>query len=259
MFVAKKIITLLLMPLPLLLLMGMIGLLLLWFSRRQHAGKALVGLAIILLAVASSPWAASRLLAPLERQFPPILARQPATEYIVVLGGGHVSEQGLPVSSRLNSASLARIAEGIRLYRLHPGSRLLLSGGPVFDPEAEAATMQAAALILGGVPAQDITQEGTSRDTAEQAHLLAPLLKGKRFLLVTSAAHLPRAMALFRQQGLAPVAAPTDYQVKRGQLHGPGRYFPGAAALRKTEIALHEYLGLAWIRARTQLKVVIGR
>ncbi len=253
MFVAKKIITLLLMPLPLLLFLGLAGLLLLWFSRRQHTGKALVGLALLLLAVASSPWVANRLLGPLERHYPPILTRQPTTEYIVVLGGGHVSEQGLPAVSRLNGSSLARLVEGIRLYRLHPGSKLLLSGGPVFDPKPEAATMQAVALALG-VPAHDITIEVASRDTAEQAKHLAPLLGDKRFLLVTSASHLPRAMALFRQQHLSPIAAPTDYQVKHGQQHGPGRYFPGASSLRKSEIALHEHLGLAWLRLHIEFR-----
>lgn len=258
MFVAKKIVTLLFMPLPLLLLIGLAGLVLLWFTRRQHTGKALVGCGIILLAVASSPWMAGRLLAPLERQYPPILARQPQIEYIVVLGGGHVSEQGLPPTSRLSGSSLARLAEGIRLYRLHPGSRLLLSGGPVFDPVAEATTMQAVALNFG-VPAQDIMLENTSRDTAEQAKRLAPLVGNKRFLLVTSAAHLPRSMTLFQRQGLAPIAAPTDYRVKRGQRHGPARYFPGAGSLRNTETALHEYLGLAWLRLGTQFRGVVAR
>ncbi len=249
MFLAKKIVTLLIMPLPLLLLLALAGLMLLWFSRRQHTGKALVGLAIFLLAAASSPWVANHFLGPLERQYPPILTRQPAIAYIVVLGGDQVAEEGLPATSQLGSASLARLIEGIRLYRLHPGSRLVFSGGAVFSPKAEAATMQAAALELG-VAAQTITIEDTSLDTAEEATNLAPLLRGKRFLLVTSAAHLPRAMALFRRQGLTPIAAPTDYRVKYGPQHGPGSYLPGAISLRKTETALHEYLGLAWVWLR---------
>ena len=78
MFLAKKIVTLLIMPLPLLLLLALAGLMLLWFSRRQHTGKALVGLAIFLLAAASSPWVANHFLGPLERRYPPILTRQAA-------------------------------------------------------------------------------------------------------------------------------------------------------------------------------------
>lgn len=253
MFLAKKIITLLFMPLSLSLFLGITGLILLWFSRRQHAGKALVALMLLLLTAASSPWVATRLLTPLERQYPPILTRQPHIAYVVVLGGGHVSEQGLPATSRLAGASLARLVEGIRLHRLHPGSRLLLSGGAVFDPVAEATTMQAVALMLG-VPAHTITIEKKSRDTAEQAKVLAPLLRDKHFLLVTSASHLPRAMALFQGQGLTPFAAPTDYRVKRGKQSGPGGYFPSTGSLRLTENALREYLGLAWFRLRTQLK-----
>lgn len=250
MFLAKKIITLLLMPLPLLLLLGLTGLCLLWFSRRQHAGKALVALMLLLLAVASSPWVANRLVGSLERRFPPLLVRQPGITHVVVLGGGHVSERGLPANSQLTGASLARLTEGIRLHRLHPGSKLLLSGGPVFDPVAEASTMRNVAMDLG-VPSQHLVIEDTSRDTAEQAERLAPLLRGKRFLLVTSAAHMPRSMELFRGHGLTPTAAPTDYRVKHGEYSGPKRYFPSAGSLGRVENALHEYLGLAWIKVRS--------
>ncbi|MEW6593315.1 MAG: envelope biogenesis factor ElyC [Thermodesulfobacteriota bacterium] len=252
MFVAKKIITLLLMPLPLCLILGLAGLALLWFSRRQHAGKALVAAALFLLLGASSPWVANRLVGSLERHHPPILTRQPGVKYIVVLGGGHVSEQGLPPTSRLTGSSLARLVEGIRLHRLHPGSKMLLSGGPVFDPVAEAVTMRAVALGLG-VPARDIVIEDASRDTAEQAAQLAPLLRNTPFLLVTSASHLPRAMALFRGQGLTPTAAPTDYRVKHGERSGPGHYFPSAGSLGRTGSATHEYLGLAWSKVRSLL------
>jgi uncharacterized SAM-binding protein YcdF (DUF218 family) len=250
MFLAKKIITLFLMPLPLLLLLGLAGLFFLWFSRRQHTGKALVGLMLLLLATASSPWVANGLLGSLERRYPPVMTRQPGITHIVVLGGGHVSEQGLPPTSQLTGASLTRLVEGIRLHRLHPESKLLLSGGPVFDPVAEAVTMRRVALALG-VAAETITLEDRSRDTAEQAGYLAPQLKGKRFLLVTSASHMPRAMALFQAKGLTPSAAPTDYRVKHGEDSGPKRYFPSAGSLSRTENALHEYLGLAWHTVRS--------
>lgn len=252
MFLAKKIITMFVMPLPLLLLIGLAGLILLWFSRRQHTGKALVALMLLLLSAASSPWVANRLITPLERQYPPIITRQPNIAYVVVLGGGQVTEPGLPATSQLNNASLARLVEGIRLQRSHPGSKLLLAGGPVFDAKAEAFTMRAVAMELG-MDAKVITIEETSRDTAEQAVNLAPLLRGKQFLLVTSAIHLPRAMALFRAQRLNPIAAPTAYRIRHGQQNGPDGYFPGAAHLRKTETALHEYLGLTWIKLRSQL------
>lgn len=253
MFLAKKILSLLIMPLPLVLLVGFAGLGLLWFSRRQHAGKALVALALLLLAAASSPWVANRLIASLERRYPPILGRQPNIASIVVLGGGHVSEPGKPGNRRLTNASLTRLVEGVRLHRLHPGSRLVLSGGPVFDARPEAVTLQAMAITLG-VPAREIVLEDASRDTAEQAELLRPQLRGKRFLLVTSAAHLPRAMALFEAQDLRPIAAPTDYRMKSDSQQGPGASFPGASSLGRTESALHEYLGLAWFRLSSLLR-----
>ena len=255
MLLSKKIITALLMPLSPCFLLLFSGLFLLWFTRRQRLGKGLAALGTFLLVGASLSPVTNLLISPLEGQYAPYLPgpqavaakKLPATEYIVVLGGGHVSDSKLPAPAQLELPSLARLVEGIRLYRLQPGSKLLLSGGAVFDPVPESTTMQAAAIDLG-VPAEDIIVETSSRDTGEQALALAPLLAGKRFLLVTSASHMPRAMLLFRGQKLNPIAAPADFQVKvRPQPH-PIRFFLSSSALRVTEITVHEYLGLWWAK-----------
>jgi uncharacterized SAM-binding protein YcdF (DUF218 family) len=67
------------------------------------------------------------------------------------------------------------------------------------------------------------------------------------FFLVTSAYHLPRAMALFQKQGLTPIAAPAGHLVRQAPNWSPG-FFPRSGGLHNMEIALHEYLGLAWAR-----------
>jgi len=75
------------------------------------------------------------------------------------------------------------------------------------------------------------------------------------FLLVTSAAHMPRSMALFRKQGMNPIPAPTGHQVKerqRGEI-SPGSFFPGIGELEKAEMAVYEYLGLAWVKIRGKI------
>lgn len=257
MFLAKKLFTALLMPLPFSLLLACCGLMLLGFTKRQRLGKLLVlgGIGIIFLA--SLPPVAEKLLTPLENRYQPHFTvsheakkQKPLVHYVVVLGGGHVSDPLLPPTSQLHSSSLARLIEGIRLYRMQPGSKLVFSGGRVFDREAEAVTMQQAALSLG-VPPQDILLEADSHDTAEQAVRLTPLLTGRSFLLVTSASHLPRAMALFERQGLHPFAAPANHYIKTRETPAPDRYFPGGSSLRQTEIAIHEYLGLLWTKTTT--------
>jgi uncharacterized SAM-binding protein YcdF (DUF218 family) len=64
---------------------------------------------------------------------------------------------------------------------------------------------------------------------------------------------MPRSMALFRNQGMDPIPAPTDFLVKKGQRFGPGIFFPGAGELVRTERAVYEYLGMAWARLRRQM------
>ena len=77
-----------------------------------------------------------------------------------MLGGGHVSDPRLPANSQISAAALGRVVEGVRLYKAIPGSKLLLSGGGVFDPVPEAEVMAQIAVLLGVKP-QDIRLEAT--------------------------------------------------------------------------------------------------
>ncbi|MEJ2673082.1 MAG: ElyC/SanA/YdcF family protein, partial [Deltaproteobacteria bacterium] len=193
-----------------------------------------------------------KFLAPVENRYPArlqpeSLVRQgnAAPRWIVVLGGGVVSDPRLPVSSQVSDPTLSRVVEGVRLYRAIPGSRLLLAGGSVFDPVPEADIMAKLAGLMG-VRLQDISRERNSRNTEQQAAALAQIIGDKPFFLVTSAAHMPRAVNLLKKHGLKPIPAPTDYRVKQVRGPDPGKFFPGAGSLRQVETAWHEYLGLAW-------------
>jgi len=75
----------------------------------------------------------------------------------------------------------------------------------------------------------------------------------EKFILVTSASHMPRSMALFEKLDMQPIPAPTDYGVRKRQGVSPGMFFPSADNLRKAEKAFHEYLGLAWGKIRGQI------
>jgi uncharacterized SAM-binding protein YcdF (DUF218 family) len=61
---------------------------------------------------------------------------------------------------------------------------------------------------------------------------------------------MPRAMALFKKQGLYPIPAPTDYQVKEGQEIPPKRFYPTADGLMKSQRAFYEYSALAWTKIK---------
>jgi uncharacterized SAM-binding protein YcdF (DUF218 family) len=254
-FTMKKIISQALNPVPVGLEILILGVFCLWATQRQRLGKILVTLGTIFLLLLSFPYIAAKFLTPLEGRYPALLhpetlAGQPGAgdsspRWIVVLGGGYVSDPRLPVVSQISQAALGRLIEGVRLYKAMPGSRLLLSGGAVDDPVPEADGMARIAVLLGVNP-HDITRERNSLDTEEQAVFIGKILGEQRFFLVTSAAHLPRAVALFKKRGLHPIPAPADYQVKGAQRLSPGHFFPGSAALLQTVTAWHEYLGLLW-------------
>ncbi|MBF0189570.1 MAG: envelope biogenesis factor ElyC [Magnetococcales bacterium] len=250
-FVFKKIVGFWVMPLPALLLAGMVGVVWLWRGRSRNGGRWLVSGVVIGLTLLSFKPVADALVRPLEGRYDAYRAHpERVVAYVVVLGGGVVDDPALPVTSQLSSESLTRLVEGIRIARLHPGSRLVLSGGGATAAFTEAGVMGQVALGLG-VPSERIVLEEVARDTENQARLIQDLIGNEPFVLVTSALHLPRAMALFRKRGLGPLPAPTDHRAKA--LGADWVALLNGIAPRQLEAvhaAVHEYLGLLWSRWR---------
>lgn len=258
MFLIKKIIGPLLFPLPIGSLLLLVGLALLWFSRKQKAGKVFVTSGTLLLLTLSYGLLTPLTLRPLERKYPPLLTASALStpeapiKWVVVLGGGGVYNPQQPSSSQLSAASLARLSEGIRIQRQIPNSKLILSEGSYYQLLPIGDVMARVAQDLGVAP-ESIVIERESHDTEGQAELIHPLVGGDRFILVTSASHMPRSMALFTKRGMAPLAAPTDFSTLSSETLRPSLFYPNAGELRKVELAIHEYLGLAWGRLRGKL------
>lgn len=252
MFFFKKLVAPFLMPVPVCLALLVAGLLLLWLTGRQRAGKYLATAGALLLVLLGYGFASNSLLAGLERRYPPVADAAPAAgrvRWVVVLGGGSSSDRGLPEGARLTEASLARLVEGIRLQRQLPGSRLLLSGGSVFGSDPDAETMRALAVGLGVDPAS-LVLDAVSPDTETQAQVVRAQLGPEEFFLVTSASHMRRSVALFRKAGTNPLPAPTHFLAQQGGGLAPGDFFPGSGGLRRAETVTYEYLGLAWAKLR---------
>jgi uncharacterized SAM-binding protein YcdF (DUF218 family) len=259
MFLLKKFISPLFLPVPFCSLLIVFGLIFLWTGRRARAGKLLVSIGSLLLILLSYDMSTKWLLMPLERQYPPIASPTsvnsqdaPPVKWIVVLGGGGSRSAQLPSPGRLTSASLSRLIEGIRLQRQLPGSKLVLSEGNIFGSGPVAEAMARVAEDLG-VSKDDMVLETQSQDTEGQAGLISPIVGADRFLLVTSASHMPRSVALFRKAGMNPIAAPTDFESLSAESWRPSALYPSAGGLRKAELAIHEYLGLAWSKLRGKI------
>lgn len=251
-FLAKKFLGGLLMPLPVTLLLLIWSLLFLLRRKTRWLGFICVLFATVLLFTASYAPLSSRLTAPLEQLYPSFRPGDEPAEYIAVLGSWHQSESSKPITSEILPAGVVRLAEGIRVYRLNPGSKLILTGyhGLPADPIAYPDKLKELALALG-IPEADILGLAGPKDTAEEAQLIAENFPEGRLVLVTSAAHMPRAMKLFRTAGLTPVAAPTHH------LSRPVRstlQYPSAHNLANTQDWWHEQLGTYWSRLIGQIK-----
>lgn len=246
-FILKKILGLLLSPLAIVFTIQIIGLY--YLMRAQKKGRALlcVGLStILLLAFCVAPMA-NLLLRPLETRFPPVLSASSAPElrWIVVLGGGNRVNKDLPVTAQVSSSSLARLVEGIRLLRLFPKAKLLLSGGNTSSEVSEARSMQLAALELG-ISAERMVLEQDSINTEGQAVELKKMIQAEPFLLVTSGFHMPRAMLVFEKLGMKPLPAPAERYLSESSTIAPMDFFPSGYWLWLSDVAFHEYIGSLW-------------
>ncbi|MBC8654079.1 envelope biogenesis factor ElyC, partial [Providencia vermicola] len=177
-----------------LLIIGFIGLILLWFTRWQRCGKTFTSLSLILLAVLGLQPVSDSLLAPVEGQYNKryeLITETPPQniQYIVVLGGGFTYNPDWSPSSNLLNNSLPRVTEGVRLYLKHPGSKLIFTGGKASSTISSAEVAAQVAQSLG-VPAQDTIPLTEPKDTQEEAFEVEKIIGKSPFLLVTSANHL---------------------------------------------------------------------
>ena len=255
-FALSKILGFFALPSNLFFLIAAGGVVLL-FTRHARAGRRIALLGVVLLGVAGYSPFGNLLMIPLEQRFPPWDASRGPPDGIVVLGGS-IS----PVASAARGeVSLNESAERLTvvadLARRYPNARILFSGGDgsMFGSDGAEATYALPLLESFGIPRQRIELESASRTTAENAVLSKALAKpkpGERWLLVTSAHHMPRSVASFRGAGFSVEAYPVDWRT-RGASDLGGIFRSPASGLARTDAAAHEWAGLAayWVAGRT--------
>lgn len=195
----------------------------------------------------------------LERQYPPLIVKDiPAAvrqqvQYVVVLGCGHVTDAGVPETGQIGGASLYRLVEGIRIQRQLTRVKLVISGGINQDPQANAIVVSRVAELIG-VDNDKMVVEDRPRDTFEEAKVLQPLLLDTPFILVTSAAHMVRAMKLFQDVGTNPIPAPTDFIIKNNGQLTPDNMLPSCANLGISQRIIYEWLGTLWGVVKNKIK-----
>lgn len=251
-FLVKKWIGALLMPLPLFLLVFLIALILLFFTQKQKIAKGLLLGSFVFIFVLSLMPVAERFTHTIERKHLPIQQQDAAQhfDFILLLGSGGIADPSLPVNSQLSSVANSRFLEALRLYRANPKATLVVSGSGFGDIKTHAQMMLELALIMG-IPKNQIIRLHDNLDTDDEAKRMSSLIRGKKSVLVTSASHMDRALQLFYKYGTAPVAAPSHFLAKNRLGDTPSYYYiPSAYQLYKSKIVWHEYLGRVqhWIK-----------
>ncbi len=244
----KPALTLLLLPPGAPLLLVLLGLLM--AARKKTGGLALIFLAAALLWLLSchavAVWLAQNIL-PQHAPLQVAALKGGSVQAIVVLGGGvHpvAPEYGEPQAS---PAAAERLRYGAWLAR-QSGLPVAFAGGlgwGAADTQtlSEGEVARRAALQNYGLSLRWI--DGQSRDTAENAHMLRPLLlkdKIQRIALVTHAWHMPRSMQAFERAGFTVTPAPMAYILP--SRNGLLEWLPSSIGLDASRVVLKEWLGL---------------
>ena len=246
-FVLSKILGFFALPSNALIAIGLIGLVLL-FTRFTRLASWLVVTSLVLIAIAGLSPLGNALILPLEQRFPLWDASRGPPDGIVVLGGAVTPDVSVARGAVALNEAAERITATVELARRYPDARIIFSGGTnalIADEPVEAAIAVREFEALG-VAHERITAEEQSRNTIENAvfsRLLADPKPGQRWLLVTSAYHMPRAMAAFRAAGFPVEAYPVDWRT-RGPVDAVRPFASLGDGLRRTDTATREWVGL---------------
>src|SRR5437868_3324059 len=215
-FLLAKILGFFAIPSNLLISLGLLGVGL-TATRFARAGRRLAVVSLFLIAIAGLSPLGNALILPLEERFPPWDSARGAPTGIISLGGALdtvVSEPRGEVALNEAAERMTAIAE---LARRYPDARIVFSGGSgriIYDGVTEAS-LAARLFASFGIAKERVVLEDRSRDTDENARFTKELVQPKpseRWLLVTSAYHMPRAIGVFRAAGFPVEAYPVDYR-----------------------------------------------
>ncbi len=216
-FPLSKLIFFVLTPSNFLILLGLVGCLLLFTEFGRGIGRVLAITGFVGLFVAGLSPLSAWTLAPLENRFPAFADDGAPVTGIIVLGGTVEADTSIGRDQiTVNEAGERAIALG-DLARRYPQARLVFSGGAGStreDAVSEAEIVSRYADTLG-VPRNRLILEQQSRNTRENAVFSARMVQpkpGERWLLVTSAWHMPRSIGCFRKAGFDVTAYPVDYR-----------------------------------------------
>jgi len=255
-FALSKTIGFFVLPSNFVLLLGVVGTALL-FTRFAVVGRRLVIASYALLLLIGVFPLGSALVYALENRFPPWDPSRGAPDGIIVLGGAIDPDLSVVHGQTALNDAAERVTAVAELARQYPSARIVYSGGSanLIREGAMEADYVGRLFESFGIARDRIILERRSRNTAENAAFSKELVgpkQGERWLLVTSAFHMPRSIGTFRKAGFAVEAYPVDWRVEdAGHLLFSIRTL--AIGLGDTDLAMHEWAGLLayWATGRS--------
>jgi uncharacterized SAM-binding protein YcdF (DUF218 family) len=253
-FVLSKVVGFFLIPSNLIILIGLSGIALLPTRFLRTGRRLLVASTILIAAIGVLP-IGNALMLPLEERFPQWEPARGEPSGIIVLGGAVNTTRSIARNQVSLGEAAERITSAVELARKYPTARIVFSGGSGELTSGPPESAFAVRFFEGlGVPRHRIALETQSRNTAENAAFTRQLVAPKpddRWLLITSAMHMPRAVGSFRRVGFPVEAYPVDYQTAGWEDFWtlPSSLMDG---IGRTDTAVHEWLGLFiyWITGR---------
>ncbi len=221
------------------------------FYRRRGLGRVLLFLGIVTLWAFSIRPVSQRLMYGLEYAVPGYTVETaPHADAIVVLGGLLHSPSATRKAPELEESS-DRLMQALRLYHAGKAPLILVTSGTVAILEGKDVMNEAQAarqvLMEWGVPDSAIVVETQSQNTHENATETRKILDSRglhNVLLVTSAYHMPRSVAVFRKEGVNVLPCPTDYRTGWGEPDRIFQYLPDPLAAEDTAEVVKERVGL---------------
>ena len=256
-FFASKIFWMIASPVSLLLFAALIGVLL-GFGRRVRLGRGLALTAILILLAAAMLPVGMFLIAPLEDRFPLPPLDLPAPEGIIVLGGAINDKVSQARQETVFDEGGERVTEAVVLAKRYPQARIVYTSGSssFTDPTSTEAAQARKLLSQMGIASERVTIEDKSRNTDENARFTAAIVHpqpSQRWIIVTSAFHMPRSMGIFEKAGFNPIAYPVAFRTQGRWRDDLRLTFDPVRNLRIFEIAVHEWIGLVayWASGRS--------
>jgi uncharacterized SAM-binding protein YcdF (DUF218 family) len=250
-FLLSKTLGAMLLPVNFLIGVGVLGAILL-STRWAALGRKLLAASVLLLALCGFSPVGKLLILPLEQRFPAWDASRGAPDGIVVLGGAIDPDLSAAHDRPILGSSGDRIVAAAILARQYPKARIVYSGGNadlIGDVSAKEADYALSMLEGLGVAKERLSADRLSRNTVENAEFAKAVAKpreGERWLLVTSAYHMPRSVGLFRKAGFKVEAYPVDWRASKSSMFS---FFSIAIeGLELTHVAMREWIGLAAYR-----------